>query len=331
MHKPSMSRQERLQAFENPKRVLQVGALLPWLEEKLSTRYNVERLPEAPLSEAFLAENGHAFRAVITSARFGVDADLMSALPNLGAVINFGVGYETTDLQTARERGIVVSNTPDVLTGCVADLAVGALIAVMRRIPAADQFVRRGDWMHESFPLTTRVNGKRIGILGLGRIGSTIARRLEGFDVEIRYHNRSEIDGADYRYARSPEELARDSDILVVATAGGEGTRGLVSASVLDALGPEGYVVNISRGSVIDESSLIEAVRRRNIAGAALDVFVHEPNVPSELLDLDNVLLLPHISSATRETRQAMAQLALDNLASFMADGTLVTPVLDAQ
>jgi len=308
-------------------RVLQVGPLLPSLEKTLREQYEVERLPRDAGKEKFLTEHGPSFAAVVTTARVGVDVDLLRALPGIGAIIHFGVGYDSTDVVAAHARGVVVSNTPDVLTECVADLAVGALIDIMRRLSAADRFVRRGEWQQGAFPLTARVHGKRVGILGLGRIGRAVARRLQGFDMEVLYHNRHEVEGVDYSYVDSPKSLASACDALVVTTAGGEGTRGLVSASVLEALGPRGYLVNVSRGTVIDQQALVEAVLRGKIAGAALDVFVDEPNVPSELLDRDDVLLLPHIASATHETRQAMAQLVLSNLDQFMSDGTLVTPV----
>jgi lactate dehydrogenase-like 2-hydroxyacid dehydrogenase len=238
--------------------------------------------------------------------------------------VHFGVGYETTDVALARSRGVAVSNTPDVLDDCVADLAVGGLIDVVRRLSAADRFVRRGEW---DFPLATKVSGKRVGILGLGRIGRAIARRLEGFDMKISYHSRNPVGGVPYQYVSSPAALASDVDILVVATSGGPATAGLVSAEVLDALGPAGYLVNIARGSVVDEPALVSALVDGRLAGAALDVYADEPHVPAPLLELESVVLLPHIASATRETREAMGELALRNLRQFMTDGTLVTPV----
>ncbi|MFH5821271.1 2-hydroxyacid dehydrogenase [Georgenia sp. AZ-5] len=306
-------------------RVLQVGPLLPSLEAELHARFDVVRLPRP--AERFLAVSGPEFVAAITTARVGVDANTLAALPNLGAVIHFGVGYDATDVAGARARGILVSNTPDVLTDCVADTAVGALITVMRRLTAADRFVRRGDWARGEFPLSTKVSGKRVGILGLGRIGRAVARRLEGFGCTIAYHNRSPVTDAPYAYANSLESLAAGSDVLVVAAAGGAGTRGLVSQAVLDALGPAGFLVNVARGSVVDERALVRALEEGRLAGAALDVFADEPHVPAELLGRDDVVVLPHLASATHETRAAMGRMALDNLERFLSTGEVLTPV----
>jgi lactate dehydrogenase-like 2-hydroxyacid dehydrogenase len=295
--------------------VWQVCPLLDSLEAALADDYEVVREPSDDVV------------AAVTSSGVGVTNDQMDALPNLRVIIGFGVGYENIDVAHARERGIAVSNTPDVLTDCVADLAVGALIDVLRGLSAADRFVRRGDWAAGPFPLATRVRGRRVGILGLGRIGTAIAGRLTAFGTELSYHARHEVPGVPYRYAATPVELAAAVDVLVVATSGGPATRGLVSADVLTALGPDGYLVNIARGSVVDEPALVSALVTGRLAGAALDVFADEPNVPPELLSLDTVVLLPHIASATTETRAAMGELAFRNLRQFLTDGTLVTPV----
>ncbi|MBN6041070.1 2-hydroxyacid dehydrogenase [Amycolatopsis sp. 195334CR] len=304
--------------------VLQLCPLLPSLETALGAHRTV-RLFEQP--EGYLAEHGAEFTAAITSARIGVPDEVMDALPRLGAIVHFGVGYETTDVARARARGIDVSNTPDVLTDCVADLAVGGLIDVMRRLTAADRFVRRGDWSTTAYPLATKVSGKKVGVLGLGRIGRAIATRLTGFGVELSYHSRRPVDGIPYRYVDSAVALAAEVDALVVAVAGGDETRGLVSSDVLAALGPDGYLVNVSRGSVVDEPALVAALTEGKLAGAALDVFAAEPEVPAPLLDLDSVLLLPHIASATTETREAMGELAFRNLDQFLTTGSLLTPV----
>jgi lactate dehydrogenase-like 2-hydroxyacid dehydrogenase len=306
-------------------RVLQVGPLLPSLHRNLREAYDTVLLDEQP--PGHLDEHGAGYAAAVTTARYGVGRELMDRLPRLKVIVNFGVGYDTTDVGAAAERGIAVSNTPDVLNDCVADTAVGGLIDVMRRFAAADRFVRRGDWARGQFPLAAKVSGKRIGILGLGRIGRAVARRLEGFGMEIAYHSRSRVEGVPYARAESPEKLAAWSDALIVTTSGGAGTRGLVSAAVLDALGPEGYLVNVARGSVVDEPALVSALTEGRLAGAALDVFADEPNVPAALLGLDSVLLLPHIASATRETREAMGELAFRNLKCFLEDGRLVSPV----
>lgn len=295
--------------------VLQVCPLLPSLEERLRAEFTIVDQP------------GDDVVAAITSSRFGVTNAQMAALPSLRAIVHFGVGYDTTDVANARDRGIAVSNTPDVLTDCVADLAVGGMIDVLRGLTAADRFVRRGDWRHGQFPLATKVTGRTVGILGLGRIGRAIAHRLTGFDARISYHSRRRVPDVPYTYADSPSALAEAVEVLIVATSGGQGTAGLVSADVLTALGPDGYLVNISRGSVVDEPALVTALTTGGIAGAALDVFADEPTVPAPLLGLENVVLLPHIASATTETREAMGDLAFRNLRQFLTDGTLLTPV----
>jgi hydroxypyruvate reductase len=294
--------------------VFQVCPLLESLEAALAADYEVVREPRDDVV------------AAVTSSSVGVTNDQMAALPGLRAIVNFGVGYETTDIAYARARGIAVSNTPDVLTDCVADLAVGGMIDVLRGLSAADRFVRRGDWSRGQFPLATKVTGRRVGILGLGRIGRAIARRLTAFDAVLSYHARHRVDGVPYRYVADPVTLAAEVDVLIVATSGGPATKGLVSAEVLAALGP-GYLVNIARGSVVDEPALVAALTGGRLGGAALDVFADEPTVPEPLLALDNVVLLPHIASATTETRAAMGDLALRNLRAFMTTGTLLTPV----
>ena len=297
------------------------------MEQGLAATYNHLHLGKAPDRARFLAEHGASIDAVVSSARGGVDAALMDALPNLRMISNFGVGYDNVDVEHARKRGVVVSNTPDVLTDCVADLAIALLIDVARGITAGDRYVRAGRWMKGAMPLATKVSGKRLGIVGLGRIGLAIAARAEGFDMEIRYHNRRQSPDAPYAYEHSLAELARWCDFLMVATSGGEATRGLVSAAVIEALGPQGFLVNISRGSVVEEPALVAALAQKRIAGAALDVFADEPLVPEALFALDNVVLTPHIASATTDTRAAMGNLVLDNLESFFRDGRALTPV----
>jgi lactate dehydrogenase-like 2-hydroxyacid dehydrogenase len=309
-------------------RVLQVGPLKPSLSRTLVSTYDAYVLPDGPERAAFLAEHGEEITVAVTSGRTGVDAQLMSALPNLGAVVNFGVGYDTTDVDEAAARNIAVSNTPDVLSDCVADTAIGLLIDVMRQFSASDRYLRAGRWAAEgNYPLTHKVSGAHVGIVGLGRIGTAIATRLAGFGCTISYHNRREVEGSPYRYVRSPAELAAQVDVLVIAAAGGAGTRHLVDRAVLDALGPDGYLVNVARGSVIDEQALVEALADGRLAGAGLDVFTDEPDVPAALLTMDNVVLLPHVGSGTVETRKAMEELTLANLDAFLQTGELVTPV----
>ena len=306
--------------------VLQVGPLKPSLAQTLQDDYAAYVLPDEPAE--FLAEHGGEIRAVVTSGRTGVDAELMAALPNLGAVVNFGVGYDTTDVDAAASRGVVVSNTPDVLTDCVADTAVGLMIDTLRQFSASDRYVRAGRWpVDGNYPLTRQVSNTRVGIIGLGRIGSAIAKRLSAFGCTISYHNRHEVEGSSYTYVGSPVELAAAVDVLVVAAAGGSGTQKLVSREVIDALGPRGYLINIARGSVVDEEALVSALVDGRLAGAGLDVFADEPNVPEALLSMDNVVVLPHVASGTVETRAAMEELTLRNLNSFLESGQLVTPV----
>ncbi|GAB7036849.1 MULTISPECIES: 2-hydroxyacid dehydrogenase [Catenuloplanes] len=303
--------------------VLQVGPLMPALSTALAARYDARELPDAFTDDEF-----DDVTVAVTSGRTGVDAALMKRLPALRAIINFGVGYDTTDVAEAGRRGIAVSNTPDVLDDCVADTAVGLTIDVMRGLSAADRHVRRGDWpAHGNPPLARKVSGARVGILGLGRIGLAVATRLTGFGCDISYHNRTERSDVPYRYAGSVTELAGAVDVLIVTVSGGAHTRHLVSADVLAALGPDGFLVNVSRGSVVDEDALVAALVDGRLAGAGLDTFADEPHVPPALFGLDRVVLTPHLGSGTVETRQAMADLVLANLDRFLADGTLVTPV----
>ncbi|BDB39726.1 MULTISPECIES: 2-hydroxyacid dehydrogenase [Mycobacterium] len=309
--------------------VLGVGDFERTFETELAARYEIVRLPGGEHRAAYLAEHGPGVRVALTSGPPGLDADTMAALPDLEVIVNNGAGVDAIDLEAARRLGIGVSNTPDVLSDTVADTALGLILMALRRFGAADRYVRAGRWAAEGpFPYARDVSGVRIGILGLGRIGSAIATRLAGFGCAIGYHNRHRIDGSAYRYADSPAQLAQWADVLVVATTGGHGNRNLVDRAVLDALGPEGYLVNIARGSVVDEDALVERLTSGRLAGAGLDVFADEPNVPPELLDLDNVVLFPHIGSATAETRKAMALLAIRNLDSYLETGELVTPVL---
>jgi len=304
--------------------------MMATLQQALERDYDIAVLKAQADPAAFLAEQGAQFEGLVTSAAYGADAALMDALPSLRVISSFGVGLDKVDVAAARKRGIAVGYTPDVLNDCVADLAFGLLIDAARGISAGDRHVRRGDWPRASatpgvsnFPLRTRVSGKKLGIVGLGRIGRVIARRASGFDMEVRYCNRTPAPGVAFTHEPSPVALARWADFLVVAAAGGADTRGLVSREVLDALGPEGFLVNVARGTVVDEGALLEALAQRRIAGAGLDVFEHEPKVPEAFFALDNVVLLPHVASGTTETRQAMADLVFENLRRFFATGEL--------
>jgi lactate dehydrogenase-like 2-hydroxyacid dehydrogenase len=309
--------------------VLQIGVLERTFAAELAARYDVAKLPFGPERAEFLAEHAADIRVAVTSGHPGVDADTMAALPNLGAIVNNGVGVDSIDLEAAKSHGIGVSNTPDVLTDTVADTALGLILMTLRRFGAADRYVRAGRWARDGpFPYARDVSGLQVGILGLGRIGSAIATRLLGFDCAIAYHNRHRIADSPYRYAESPVELAESVDVLVIATTGDPTSRNLVDRNVLEALGPESYLINIARGSVVDQDALVELLAGRGLAGAGLDVFVDEPHVPAELFELDNVVMFPHIGSATGRTRHAMAQLSIRNLERYLETGELVTPVL---
>lgn len=308
-------------------RVLQHVGLMPYLEEALAQRYDVQCLHRQSDPAAFLAAHGDTFAGLVTSAKFGAPRQLLEQLPALKVISSLGVGYETFDLPYLKARGIPVGYTPDVLNECVADTAFGLLIDVARQFSASDRFVRQGQWLQKAYPLTTRVSRKRLGIVGLGRIGRVIAHRASGFDMEIRYHNRRPVQDVPYAYEPSLEGLAQWCDFLMVISAGGPETRHLVSADILRRLGPEGYLVNVSRGSVVDEQALVRALQERSIAGAGLDVYEDEPRVPQALLALDNVVLLPHVASATHETRRAMSDCVLANLAGFFENGRVPVAV----
>jgi lactate dehydrogenase-like 2-hydroxyacid dehydrogenase len=256
-----------------------------------------------------------------------VDAALMDRLPDLEIVANYGVGYDNIDAAEAGRRGVVVTNTPDVLNEEVADTAMGLLLCAVRRFPQADAFVRAGKWLQGPFPLSATLRGRRMGILGLGRIGKAIAKRAEAFGIAVAYHGRSRQPDVPYPYHPTLVGMAEEVDILMVITPGGAETRHLVNADVLRALGPEGVLINVARGSVVDERALIEALRSRTILTAGLDVFEDEPRVPPELIAMDHVVLLPHLGSASVHTRDAMGQLVVDNLVSWFSGKGPLTPV----
>jgi lactate dehydrogenase-like 2-hydroxyacid dehydrogenase len=297
------------------------------MEAALAARYQVHKLAHEADPDGFLAAHGRSFDGLVTSAFVGLPPKVMAALPNLKVISNFGVGVDRIDLDEARRRGVVVGYTPDVLNDCVADLAFGLLLDVARGLSASDRFVRRGDWtLQRKFPLTTRVSGKRLGIVGLGRIGQIIARRASGFDMAIRYTNRRPLEGVAHAFEPSLTALAAWCDFLVVCTPGGAATQDLVNAEVLQALGPQGFLINVARGSVVNEPALVAALQTGVIAGAGLDVFAQEPHIPDALKLLDNVVLLPHVASGTHETREAMAELTLANLDAFFAGREVVSP-----
>lgn len=307
--------------------VLAVMKLPPFYEAPLRAAFEVhDRLHLTdPVAFAKVAPN---IRAITGGGESQVPRELLAQLPAVEIVSIMGVGYDKVDVGATLERNIPVTHTPDVLNDEVADLALGLMLSVARRIPHADRYVREGQWeARGAMPLATKMSGKRVGIVGLGRIGKAIAARAQGFGMAISYTGRRQQAGVAFPYFPSARELAANVDFLVVITPGGEATRHLIDAEVLRALGPKGYLVNVARGSVVDEAALIQALRDGVIAGAGLDVFANEPKVPDALRALDNVVLTPHMASATHETRQAMADLALANLQAHFARKPLLSPV----
>jgi lactate dehydrogenase-like 2-hydroxyacid dehydrogenase len=296
--------------------------------EQLESRYAVHRLFEAKDHAGFLAGMKDRATAIAT---FGgaMDAALMDALPKLKLIACMSVGVDHVDLDAAKARGIQVTNAPDVLTDDVADIAIALLIGVARDIVQADRYVRDGKWTAKSsMPLASKLSGATMGVLGLGRIGLAIAQRAEALGLKIAYHGPRQKAGVKYRFYADLVEMAADVDYLMIACPGGEATRHLVNARVIAALGEKGAIINIARGTVIDEPMLVAALTAGKLRGAGLDVFENEPSVPAELLALDTVTLFPHIGSATHSTRRAMGQLMLDNLAAFFAGQSLLTPVV---
>ena len=308
--------------------LLLMGPLLPAVMDTLERDYTVHRHWEADDGDALVERIAGDCRGVVTDGGRGVSTAVLEKLPNAEIVAVFGVGVDAVDLDDCAGRGIAVTNTPDVLSDDVADLAVGLALAVSRRMIVADRHAREGRWATEGgLPLTTRMMGKKAGIYGMGSIGRVLAKRLAAFDMDVAYCNRSERADSPHRFVASLEDMARDVDFLFVTAAATPGTIGAVNATVLDALGPDGWLVNVSRGTLVDEPALVDALRDKRIAGAGLDVFADEPTIPEALFPLDNVVLQPHVASATHETRAAMGQLVLDNLAAHFAGRELLTPV----
>jgi hydroxypyruvate reductase len=309
--------------------VLQMMPITPAVQAQAEAAFTLRKLWEAADQEAYIGEVAPGARGVLTNGIIGADRALIEALPRLEIVGVYGVGVDAVDLAAAGERGIRVTNTPDVLTVGVAELGMALLLDVARRVAYNDRYVRAGRWPADGDPvLSNSVAGKRMGILGLGRIGRAVARRAEAFEMTICYHGRTRRDDVAYEYVPDLVAMARAVDCLMVTCLGGPTTAGLVSRRVIDALGPKGWLINVARGSVIDEPALVEALLEGRLGGAGLDVFAGEPEVPNALLGLDNVVLQPHQASATWETRDAMGQLVVDNLKAHFAGRPLPTPVL---
>lgn len=307
--------------------ILMIGPLMAHVQETFDRDYTVHRYWEAADRDALVAEAGPRIRAIATDGHFGASRALMERLPNLEIIVCLGVGYDAIDVDSATERGIPVTNTPDVLNDAVAELALGLMVGLCRRIPASDRYVRDGGWLTGTYPLTAEIAGSKVGILGLGRIGKEIAARCAAFKMDIAYHGRAEQPDQPYRYYPDLVEMARDVDWLVAIAPGSDATRGIVSRAVMEALGAQGCLVNVARGSLVDEPALVELLQAGRLGGAALDVFADEPRVPDALLAMDNVVLAPHVGSATHKTRRAMADLVIDNLAAHIAGKPLLTPL----
>jgi hydroxypyruvate reductase len=303
-----------------------IGPQRPFVLAALEQEFAVHKAIDAPDKVAALRPVAGQIRGVVTNAMAGLPAEVIRALPRLEICAIMGVGLETTDLALARERGIVVTTTP-VLYDDVADLAVILAMTACRRIVAADRFVRAGRWLEGRIAPAHKFSGRRAGILGLGRIGTALAPRLAAFGMAIGYYDPMPKAGVPYQAYQTPLALAQNSDILFLAAAGGQGRSRIVTAEILNALGPQGIFVNVARGWLVDQPALVSALKEGRLGAAGLDVFEHEPEVPAELLDLDNVVLTPHIASNTEETMRAMGECVLDNVRSWFAGKGALTPV----
>lgn len=315
-----------------PFNVLLKGPLLPQrLQDNLDAHFTTSRLWQQEDQTAWLAQHGAGIEALVTSgnALMGADARLLAQLPNLKVICSNGVGYDSIDIAAAEARGIVVTNTPGVLNSCVADTGMALLLDVARRISAADRYVRAGNWQAKGrYPLTTKVGGKVCGIVGLGGIGKALATRAQAFDMDVHFYNPRSRPDVPYTRHDSLLSLAKQADFLVLTVPGGAATRHLVNGAVLRALGPQGFLINIARGSVVDQQALIAALEAGEIAGAGLDVFEQEPEIPAALLNRDDVVITPHFASSTVETMAAMADLVFENLLAFSQGEAVLTRVV---
>jgi lactate dehydrogenase-like 2-hydroxyacid dehydrogenase len=299
--------------------VLMPGPGMPIIAERIAQRATLHEPYKAPDPKAALAEVAPRIRALVVAFHTRIDDAYLAQFPNLEIVTSFGVGYDHIDARAAAARGIVVAHTPGVLDAETADTALGLMLNAVRRFSAAEAYLRAGRWAKEGpFPLSASLRGRRMGVLGLGRIGKEIAKRAAAFGVEIVYHGRRPQSDAPYLYYPTLLSMAKAVDILMVAAPASADTRHIINAEVLDALGPDGVLINIARGSLVDDDALIAALRERRILAAGLDVFPHEPQVPEGYLSLDNAVLMPHVGSASVSTRLAMANLVVDNLFAYM-------------
>lgn len=304
-----------------------IGGATDVMLERLSAKFTIHKARDMKDPQAWLAEHGGKITYVATNGHDGVKPAYMDAMPNLKAISCYGVGYDAIDTQAARVKGVVVTHTPNVLNAEVATTAVMLMMACYRELLRDDAWVRSGNWEAKgSAPLTRSVDGQTVGILGLGRIGQAIADKLAPFDTTVVYHSRTKKDVA-YKYYADLTDMAKHVDTLICITPGGPSTNKIVNRAVIDALGPKGTLINVSRGSVVDEAEMISALQDGRLGWAGLDVFEAEPKVPEALRELPNVVLLPHVGSATHETRAAMGALTVDNLLQHLKDGTVLTPV----
>jgi lactate dehydrogenase-like 2-hydroxyacid dehydrogenase len=306
--------------------ILMLTPMRPLVEAALEPNFTLHRFWNAPDRDTLLAEVGPRIKGIVSFVA-PCPRSLIEKLPALEIIATAVVGYDLIDVKAAAERGVVVTNTPDVLTDEVADLSIGLLLATLREIPRAEKHLRDGLWPKEPYRLTPTLRGRKVGIVGLGRIGSAIAQRIEGFGVPVSYHGRRQQTDVAYPYFPSVTELAKAVDVLIAVTPGGPQTKHLIGQEVFEALGPNGVFVNVARGSVVDEAALIQALKSGTILAAGLDVFENEPNVPAELIALPNTVLLPHVASASAHTRDAMAQLAVDNVHAWFTGKPPLTPV----
>lgn len=301
---------------------------MPDTMAQLDATYRVHRYDLAADKEALVAQLAPTLTAIATRGDYALPGSLIRRFPAVRLIASSGAGYDGVDVATARALGIAVTNTPGAVSECVADMAWFLILATVRRLLVNDRYVRAGRWLQGPVPLTAdKVHGERLGILGLGRIGKAVARRAEAFAMNIAYHGRRRQPDVAYRYFDDVVDLARHVKILVCAIPGRAENRGVVSRAVIDALGPRGYFINVSRGTTVDEPYLVDALVNGRLGGAGLDVFADEPRVPQELIEMDNVVLLPHVGSASVYTRRAMGQLVVDNLASWASGKGPLTPV----
>ena len=310
--------------------VLLIGPLKPVVVKGLDAICTVHKVAAAQDPDAFIAGHSHVRAIACSDTRELIPGTLMARFPNLEIVASFGVGYDHMDVKWAAAHNVILTNTPDVLTEEVADTALGLLLCTVREFPQAERYLRAGKWLERNYPLTkATLRNRTVGMVGMGAIGQAIARRLSAFGVPVVYHTRKPRRDVNYLHCPSLVEMARAVDILMVIVPGGAGTANLINADVLDALGPDGILINMARGSVVDEPALIKALQDKRIMAAGLDVFAKEPDVPQELIAMDNVVLFPHLGSASVYTREKMDQLVVDNVAAWATGKPPLTPVAE--